>query len=31
MAPRSIGFVMDLFDRLESAERELRLLRERLR
>jgi len=31
MAPRSIGFVMDLFDRLEAAERELRLLRERLR
>jgi len=31
MAPRSIGFVMDLFDRLEAAERELRVLRERLR
>jgi hypothetical protein len=31
MAPRSIGFVMDLFDRLEAAERELRALRERLR
>jgi hypothetical protein len=31
MAPRSIGFVMDLFDRLEAAERELRKLRERLR
>ena len=31
MAPRSIGLVMDLFDRLEAAERELRVLRERLR
>jgi hypothetical protein len=31
MAPRSIRFVMDLFDRLEAAERELRVLRERLR
>jgi len=31
MAPHSIGFVMDLFDRLEAAERELRALRERLR
>ena len=31
MAPRSIGFVLDLFDRLEAAERELRTLRERLR
>jgi hypothetical protein len=31
MAPRSIGFVMELFDRLEAAERELRVLRERLR
>ncbi|MEK7951267.1 chaperone modulator CbpM [Luteolibacter soli] len=31
MAPRSIGFVMDLFDRLEAAERELRAMRERLR
>ena len=31
MAPHSIGFVMDLFDRLEAAERELRVLRERLR
>jgi hypothetical protein len=31
MTPRSIGFVMDLFDRLDAAERELRVLRERLR
>lgn len=31
LTPRSIGFVMDLFDRLEAAERELRVLRERLR
>ena len=31
LTPRSIGFVMDLFDRLEAAERELRALRERLR
>jgi hypothetical protein len=31
MAPHSIGFVMDLFDRLEAAERELRVLRERMR
>ena len=31
MAPPSIGFVMDLLERLEAAERELRALRERLR
>ena len=31
LTPHSIGFVMDLFDRLEAAERELRVLRERLR
>lgn len=30
MKPTSIGFVLDLMDRLESAERELRMLRERL-
>ncbi|MCW1925652.1 chaperone modulator CbpM [Luteolibacter arcticus] len=31
MTPKSIHFVMDLLDRLESAERELRMMRERLR
>lgn len=30
LKPASIGFVLDLMDRLESAERELRTLRERL-
>lgn len=31
LPPRSIGFVMELLDRLEAAERELRGLRERMR
>lgn len=30
LKPASIGFVLDLMDRLETAERELRTLRERL-